>query len=1020
LKRKGSYTSTRKIMIDPPVFHLQARWFLYIGMYVAIASCSCTCLAIGYAQEPIPVTPQPFFRNYTIEDGFPSNVFYTVYEDQKGFLWFGNQFGSIRYDGYEWRQFPSESEINLLPIFHFEESDDQTVWMTAPYGGLYFLRNDSIISYNTSYFLSDIRKRFTHTLGFEWEGEKLHSFLSGLGKVTTIDGKRDSLIAPPLLWCSLAYDLGGKPRLVNHQPPNLSPETKDSLKRVYSKQFIPIVWPLSPGKVWNDFPFEKTTGKRESMIRIDEGKYLIFRWGNLYLVENDQTRWSVGFPYDVPHFFMDKQRRIFFCTLNKKGVVWAENLEDLRQGKTHSFLEGIRFTNGIQDKQGGYWFTSIDKGVFYSPNLNTTIYDKDSGLQDENIETLALINEDSLFFGDRSYQLFLLDVKTNKIVQVPNPSKRFKSLFDLFYDKKRKELWCATGEIMVFKKGEWTKVPLAYGNNQTTDIAAKRITPSFSRDVLWVNGMNGFASINMNTKNTLLHSLNLGISLRTYSVLEDVSGTLYTGILSKTYSWKDTIREDLRKLRGDFFFPAVHMNQLPDSTMVFGLNSKGLVFQKPDKQFFSISSKQGLTFDQISYTHLDQRGHLWAATVKGLNEIQFLPDGSPLVKNYTIFNRLPSNAVQYIDSYENRIWIATMKGLVSFELKPEEEKHSPTPLLQGVSMNGESVETTRTFFKHNENLIEVDFLTLNYPMQGKIPYRYRLNGKDWISTRSTTAQLSYLSPDEYTFEVQSPNEQGKWSESAVYNFTILPPWWATAWFRSLAGIAFLGLIFTGFRLRTRQLEKKHAIQQQLQELERSALQAQMNPHFIFNCLNSIQNFIAQNEKTQAATYLARFAALIRTALDASVEGRVSLKEEIDFLNNYIELEKLRFKESFSFQINVTPSLDLNETRIPPLLIQPYLENAIIHGMKNTSGEGRIDLEINQINNILEVVIRDNGPGVHHTSFQANHLHKSVGMTITQKRIELLKKDRKKEQVEIRELKGENGVIEGTEVRLCIG
>lgn len=966
-----------------------------------------------------PITPRPFSRNYSTENSLPTNTFYTVFQDSKGFLWFGSQYGPIRFNGYTWEQFPAKEDINFISVFHFDEDEEGRIWMNTLYGNLSFLREDSIFRWKQNSHIITHRNRYSYTVGFEWEENKVHSFLSGLGEISIEDQQTDSIFTPDHLWCTLAYDYGKTPRLVPYAKKEVSAEMNDSLRIAFSRKLKPVYWPQFPDRAWEDFPVEEMTGSRESIILIKEGTYLLFRRGNLYLVENDQTQWHLSFPYDVTHFFRDRQGRIFFCTLNKKGIVWAESLQALRQGKTRSFLEGILFTNGLQDQQGGYWFTSMENGIFYCPDLETLIYDVDSGLPDEQIEAIAVLKEDSLFFVDRSYQLFLLDVARNQIHLIINPPSQFNSLYDIFYRKKERELWCATGEIRVFKQGQWTTIPLRRKNGETTHITVKGIHPSRAGDRIWFNGINGFAGVDARTKETLFHSKDLGLDLRTYSVFEDISGTRFAGVTSKTYAWKDTSRTDLFRLHPHFYYPVLHINQLPDSIRVFCPNGKGLLFQKTDSSYFSISKSDGLAFDQVRHTHVDHRGNLWAATSMGLNEISFNEQHEYFIQTYTTANGLPGNATRYVDSYENTIWVGTKKGLARFKAGSKEEKTSPPPFLEKVAVNGKTLRSKETTFEYNENLLSLSYLTLNYPIQGKIPYRYRLNQKDWIHTTSTTAQLSYLSPDEYTFEVQSQNEQGKWSESAVYEFVIQPPWWATIWFRSLAGIALLGLVFTGFRLRTRQLEQKHATQQQLQDLERSALQAQMNPHFIFNCLNSIQNFIAKSEKTQAATYLARFAALIRTALDASVEGKISLKEEVDFLKNYIELEKLRFKESFSFRIEVDPSLDLDETRIPPLLIQPYLENAVIHGMEKNK-EGRINLVFQQKSNILEVIIRDNGPGIDHADRKLNPMHKSVGMTITQKRMELLKKGSEKGEVKIRELKGENGVIEGTEVRLFIG
>jgi len=182
------------------------------------------------------------------------------------------------------------------------------------------------------------------------------------------------------------------------------------------------------------------------------------------------------------------------------------------------------------------------------------------------------------------------------------------------------------------------------------------------------------------------------------------------------------------------------------------------------------------------------------------------------------------------------------------------------------------------------------------------------------------------------------------------------------------------------------LKIKESINQlEISRLERSALQAQMNPHFIFNCLNSIQNFIMFNDKENAMEYLAKFAKLIRQSLNASTEKKISLHDEVSMLRNYLDLEKLRFKDKFEYTITLANDVIPEELCIPPLLVQPYVENAIIHGMSGKKKGGKIDLNFFKLShNQLQVKIRDNGAGYKAPLIACKH--KSLGMSIISKRL----------------------------------
>jgi LytS/YehU family sensor histidine kinase len=175
------------------------------------------------------------------------------------------------------------------------------------------------------------------------------------------------------------------------------------------------------------------------------------------------------------------------------------------------------------------------------------------------------------------------------------------------------------------------------------------------------------------------------------------------------------------------------------------------------------------------------------------------------------------------------------------------------------------------------------------------------------------------------------------------------------------------------------------IRAQMTKLEKAALKKQMNPHFIFNSLNSIQAYIMENEKILAMEYLSKFAMLIRMTLNAANEEKVSVQDEIRMLDHYLSLEKLRFQERFDYTIRIIDKIDSYSTFIPPMLIQPVAENAVIHGMKGKTGNGKILIEFRQTTNHLIVEVRDNGPGFEENI--QNDIHrKAYGMEITRKRL----------------------------------
>lgn len=242
------------------------------------------------------------------------------------------------------------------------------------------------------------------------------------------------------------------------------------------------------------------------------------------------------------------------------------------------------------------------------------------------------------------------------------------------------------------------------------------------------------------------------------------------------------------------------------------------------------------------------------------------------------------------------------------------------------------------------------------------------------------------------------------------------------WFMLLAAAVIVFGLYLIFRFFLDRSRRSALAEARISQLERSALQAQMNPHFIFNSLNSIQSYIANNENDKANRFLAKFSRLIRAMLNHSRATKISLQEEIDSITLYLDLEKMRFKSKFDYEIVIDEDIDTSDIDLPPLLIQPYLENAIIHGLAQKRSQGKITLYYLLVGKYLMVTVTDNGIGIEKSKSQkgqTNSLHKSVGMTITQKRLEMLDEGNKDQKVDIKEVQDRHGEVLGTKVEVKI-
>jgi ligand-binding sensor domain-containing protein/two-component sensor histidine kinase len=342
-------------------------------------------------------------------------------------------------------------------------------------------------------------------------------------------------------------------------------------------------------------------------------------------------------------------------------------------------------------------------------------------------------------------------------------------------------------------------------------------------------------------------------------------------------------------------------------------------------------------------------------------------------------------------------------------------------------------EDTTLELAHDRNFFTIGFSAQAYTLSNEVRFRYRLqNFDDWkeVSGRNT-ANYTNVPPGEYVFQLQAANNEGVWNTKTLQlSVHVATPWWQTWWFRIAALLLTTAVVYWLYRYRIRQVRKKEQMKSQyerkLANVEMSALLAQMNPHFLFNSLNSIDSYIIRNESKKASEYLNSFARLMRLILQNSRSNYVTLKDEIETLDLYLQMEGLRFRDQFQYEIKVDTTMDASAIVIPPMLMQPYIENAIWHGLmhKNDGTARKVELLIEERNNYLFCVIQDNGVG--RAKAQALRSHKqagkrkSMGMQITQDRIDIINKLYDINTcVTIKDLVDDSGSATGTRVELVI-
>jgi len=467
-----------------------------------------------------------------------------------------------------------------------------------------------------------------------------------------------------------------------------------------------------------------------------------------------------------------------------------------------------------------------------------------------------------------------------------------------------------------------------------------------------------------------------------------------------------------------------------DSTLLVGIMRGGIsLFHKERGQFGLplLPGRYGTL--SVQAIHKDAGAHTWFTTDYGLHR---LDPGKRAPIDYWMEPGAVRSAfasAEMAPLQDGRWLTATTSEIVGFYPDSlDKEGMEPLPVAitglklldRGLFIDSFLLKKKTIPLGYRQNFITIEFAALRFSSPRQIGYRYRLSGVDrgWVNADITgTAGYTNLSPGNYIFEVRAEDGSGQ-GPSNFFSFYIAPPFWQTWWFRAAVLLSIAFLIYLLVRRRIGVIRREAALQQQIAETEVMALRAQMNPHFIFNCINSIDALIQSNDKYHATLYLNKFAKLIRNVLDSSRQNTVPLGKDLETLKLYIELEQFRNDHRFTCEIAADEGLLRDDYRVPPLIIQPYVENAILHGLRSLpEGRGRLFISVDRQDGYLTYIVEDNGVGRSAVTASPKLEKQSYGMQMTSDRVRLFNKE-PKASIEIADL-CRDGQPTGTRVKLSL-
>ncbi len=782
--------------------------------------------------------------------------------------------------------------------------------------------------------------------------------------------------------------------------------------------------------------------------RIKPNQY-IFTIGNNLLWYKENNVKKVELPAQTIAIYPETNGNLWIGTIWRKGVFCYSEANGLSKPTKH-YLPNYSVTSILRDREGGLWFSTLEDGIFYFPNENIANYN------------YSFPSNDILRIQATENSLYLVSFDKMFIINGSNPIQNlpdYPSGYCRMLEKHRNLAWVSTSYGLLLYNN--SKQVLFRGTAFDTEIQqGSRIVPRsvlpLSQDVFFAAPDRGMFLYKLNNKgldtiyrlysdeepfNEVVKSLAF---LTDSSFLAATERGLYLFYFDRNNLAKveiiDIGREHpILKTRIDLVVRSPY-----DELFYLGTKEKGhLIWYPKNNVITTLDHTNGLSDNLITSIHFADSA-IWVGTKTGINRIVH-DKNSPSHYASWIINKksgLPSNEINGMAYLNGSMYVATSNGLCFFNpksIKPNQV--APPVYVTRLSVNDLPFRTDLNHrLNYTQNDISIEYIGLTFRSLGRVQYRYKMIGLDenWHYTNNASVRFPKLKSGSYKFVVSARNDDGFWNENpAEINLTIRPPFWLTIWFQVVLSLLLAGIAIGVYKLRINSITKRnalkreeefkrHKLQEELITIRHQALVQQLNPHFVFNALNSIQSLLFENNLDDARNYLTKFAKLMRQILENIEEQNVTILKEFDTLKLYLDLERLRFCEGFHHHITIDPSIDQQRTIIPTMLLQPYIENAINHGIKHkrdSNGIVLISMHREGHTNSLICSIEDNGIGRKQSSKineQEKNKPKPFGTSITEKRMALINELYGRQlNIHYIDLENEQGEPQGTLVKLSI-
>ncbi len=938
-------------------------------------------------------------KKYTVEDGLPSSYLYKIKQDKEGFIWITTEGGISKFDGISFNNTPIP-KLASEEIIDIAFDQEQRIWSNILNGDIVYTEKDKTYKLEPFYH----KKKRLQIIGIEVDSKNRVWLISKADVCIRIDSVYQN-------------------KIIHHKIFNFKNHSSKILKEINNEiKIFDKYGTYTLNKNTDEFnfkPFIQNDLKLNLSIGITSGviikdELIISSLYNIYsinLITN--TIKPVFKEYDsfikkgINSITIDKDNNFWICS--KSGLLFLRKSD---HGKYISqyFLKDHFVGMIFIDNNNSFWISTQKKGLYFLPSTQINIVNKTWGLSNDMVTSLNNY-EDKIIVGCNDNSFNILSFNSNNqpdLIHSDRISKENLELYDIMIDHKGDTWFLSSFGAFSMKKGKRDVQKIPKRNS------SYKIGEQAKDGSIW----HGTSMETYKLENEKLIRI---IDERTYALEPISKDEAWIGTVNGLYHYtskKGAQAIEIAELKTDIRF----LKMQGKDTLWVATKSKGLfVFHQnkiihhfnADNNFPSNSCKTIFIHDNIA----------WIGTNNGIAKIN-LSDYS--FSTININHGLPSREINDIIEYHNKIVVATNEGLACFNIDSNLKTEVPNLKITAIKINEKDTILQPSYtLKYADNNIKISFIGLAYHAYKNIQYLVQLEGldKNWVQNNTGVVEYPSLNSGTYTLKIKAKAANSAWSEIKTIQIQILKPFWLQWWFIILFASIFFLLIYWIVFFIIKRIRNQNEIKEKIKESRLTALRTQMNPHFMFNSLNAIQEFIILQDKKSANKYLSSFSKLMRNILEMSDKNKISLEKEIETLNLYLSLENMRFDNSLNYSINIDNDLNPPFVPLPSMLIQPFVENAINHGLMHKKENKKLDVSFRKENDFLVCEIDDNGIGrieAQKIKSKNKRTHQPKAMSVTRERLNLLNSAFKdKLSVKIIDKKEDNGVSRGTKVIIYI-